>query len=85
MHRISFIALQGAQSLNFLNCSGFFFFFGAGSELEKIPFVRLVLELFLNSEFLAINVLGYSIYDCPLFGSPLCDEILFQFSQRQPY
>ena len=29
-------------------------------------------ELFLNSEFLTVNFLGYSIYDCPFVRFPLC-------------
>ena len=61
----------------------FWIYFGTGNVLEKIPFFfRLVLELFLNSEFLTIRFLCYSIYGCPLFGSPLCDKILFPFCQR---
>ena len=58
-------------------------FFDTENQLQKVSFFRLVLQLFLNSEFLTINLLGYSIHDCSLFGSPLCDEI-FQFCQRQP-
>ena len=62
----------------------FWICFGAGNVLEKIHFFRLVLELFLNSEFLIINFLVYNISGCPLFGSLICDKILFQFCTRQP-
>ena len=46
---------------------------------EKSHFFRLVLELFLNSEFLMSDSLGYNISGCPLFGSPICEKILIQF------
>ena len=78
IHRISYIEFQGTQSLNSLNCSGSFLVLEMN--LKKSHFW----DLFLNSEFLTINFLDYSICDCPQFGSPLCDEILFQFCQRQP-
>ena len=45
----------------------FWIFFGTGNEPEKILFLRLALEFFLNSEFLTINFLGYNISDWPLF------------------
>lgn len=45
----------------------FWIFFGTGNEPEKILFLRLALEFFLNSEFLTINFLGYDISDWPLF------------------
>ena len=54
-------------------------FFGTRNVLEKIYFFRIVLELFLNSDFLTINFLGYNTSGCPLVGSPICDNILFQF------
>ena len=47
--------------------------------LEKSHFFSLVLEFFLNSEFLTSDFLGYNISGCPLFGSPICEKILFQF------
>ena len=63
----------------------FWIYVGTGNVLEKIPFFfRLVLELFLSSEFLTIRFLCYNIYGCPLLGFPLCDKILFPFCQRQP-
>ena len=78
MHVIPFIKFQGVQLfqnfLNSLNCSGFFF--GTGNVLEKIHFFRIVLELFLNSEFFTINFLGYNFSGCSLFGSPICNKIL---------
>ena len=57
----------------------FWNFFGTGNVLEKSHFFRLVLELFLNSEFLTSDFLGYNISGFPLFGSPICEKILFQF------
>ena len=54
----------------------FWNFFGAGNILEKSHFFRLVLELFLNSEFLTSDFLGYNISGCPLFGSPICEKML---------
>ena len=83
MHVIPYIELQGAQSLNSLDCSGFILVLEMF--LKKfLFFFRLVLELFLSSEFLTIRFLCYNIYGCPLFGFPLCDKILFPFCQRQP-
>ena len=73
MHRVS-----GCPILKFLEL--FCICFGAGNEVEKIPFFRLVLEFRIFDN----ELLGYSICGCPLFGSPLCDQILFQFCQRQP-
>ena len=54
-------------------------FFWYGNVLGKSQFFRLVLELFLNSEFLTSDFLGCNISGCPLFGSPICEKILFQF------
>ena len=59
----------------------FWNFFGTGNVLEKSHFFRLVLELFWNSEFLTSDFLGYNISSCPLFGSPICEKILFQFGR----
>ena len=36
----------------------FWIFFGSGNVLEKIPFFRIILELFLNLEFLTTTFLG---------------------------
>ena len=57
----------------------FWNYFGTGNVLENSHFFRLVLELFLNSEFLMSDFLGYNISGCPLFRSPICEKILFQF------
>ena len=69
------LRVLGCSILEFLEL--FWTFFGTGNELEKIPFFRFVLELFLNSEFLTISFLGYSIYDCPLFRSSLLMKYYF--------
>ena len=65
-------------------CGLFWIFFGTGNILEKIHFFWLVLELIFHSEFLTMNFLGYNISSCPLFGSPMCGKILFEFCPRQP-
>ena len=68
--------MQGGQRFwNSLNCSGIFLVY-TGNVLEKSHFFRLVLELFLNSEFLTSDFLGYNISGCPLSGSPICEKIL---------
>ena len=54
IHRIS-----GCPILEFLEL--FWIFFGTANELEKVSFFRFVLEFFLNSKFLIINFLDYSI------------------------
>ena len=70
------------NSLNSLNCSGFFWYWKCN---WKNPFFfRIALELFLNFEFLTIKFLGYNIPGCPMFGSPICDKILFPFCPREP-
>ena len=43
----------------------FWNFFGTGNVLEKSHFFRVFLELFLNSEFLTSNFLGYNISGLP--------------------
>ena len=70
------------NSLNSLNIV--LDFFGTGNVIEKILVFRIALELFLNFEFLTINFLGYNIPGCPMFGSPICDKILFPFCPRDP-
>ena len=52
----------------------FWIFFGTGNFFEKIHFFRIVLELFLNSEFLKTNFLGYNFSSRFLFGYPICDK-----------
>ena len=54
----------------------FWNFFCTGNILEKSHFFRLVLELFLNSEFLRSDFLAYNISGFPLFGSPIFEKIL---------
>ena len=54
----------------------FWNFFGTGNILEKSHFFRLVLELFLNSEFLRSDFLAYNISGFPLFGSPIFEKII---------
>ena len=81
MHRVS----GGPMVLEFFEfCELFRIFFVTANILEKIPFFSLVLELILHSEFLTMNFLGYNISICPLFGSSICDKILFEFCPRQP-
>ena len=84
MYVIPHIEFQCTQwfwnSLNSLNCSGFFLVLVM---YLKKSFFRLVLELLLNSDFFTINFLGYIIWGCPLFGSPTCDKT-FQFCPTQP-
>ena len=78
--RVVFVWAEWPTVLEFLEFLELFWnFFGTGNVLEKSHFFRLVLELFLNSEFLASDFLGYNISGCPLFGSPICEKILFQF------
>ena len=75
-----FVRDSGCQILEVLGL--FWIFFGTANVLEKIPFFTFVAELLLNSKFLTINFFGYSIYDCPLFGSLLCNKTAFQFCQE---
>ena len=69
-----FVRDSGSPILEFLELFWILLWYSTGTVFEKIPFFMLVLELFLNSEFLKINFLGRSIYDCLLFGSLLCDK-----------
>ena len=80
IHRVSGCPIV-LEFLEFLEL--FWIFFSTENILKKFHFFRLVLELFLNSKFLTISFLGY-IFVCPLFGSSICDKILFQFCPRQP-
>ena len=78
--RISKDITEWSTVLEFLEFLELFWnFFGTGNVLEKSHFFRLVLELFLNSEFLTSDFLSYNISGCPLFGSPICEKIIFQF------
>ena len=80
MHVIPYTEFQGAQWFwNPLNRSGFVFC--TGNLLERIQFFRLVLELFVNSEF--FNCLDYTISSNPLFGFPISDKTLLQFCPKQ--
>ena len=69
-----FVRDSGSPILEFLEVFWILLWYSTGTVFEKMPFLMLVLELFLNSEFLTINFLGHSIYDCLLFGSLLCDK-----------
>ena len=58
----------------------FWNFFGTGNVLEKSHFFRLVLELFLNSEFLTSDFLGYNISRGCL-DLPFVRKYYFSFAQ----
>ena len=70
-HRVSGCPMV-LEFLEFLEL--FWIFFGTGNFFEKIHFFRIVLELFLNSEFLKTNFLGYNFSSRCLFGYPICDK-----------
>ena len=78
MHVIPNIVLGCPMVLEFLEyLELFWIFFGSGNVLEKIHFFRIVLELFLNSEFLTTTFLSYNFSTCSLLGSPISDKKLF--------
>ena len=79
MHVIPYIEFHGAQW--FRNSSNCVYFFGTGNVLEKIQFFMLVLELFLKSEFLTINFLGYNILVGPCLN--LLFVIKYYFNSAQ--
>ena len=79
MHVIPYIEFHGAQW--FRNSSNCVYFFGTGNVLEKIQFFMLVLELFLKSEFLTINFLGYNILVGPCLN--LLYVIKYYFNSAQ--
>ena len=56
-------------------------FFGTGNVLEKIQFFMLVLEMFLKSEILTINILGYNILVGPCLN--LLYVIKYYFNSAQ--
>ena len=58
----------------------FWIFFGTGNVLDKSICSGIILEF----KIFTINSFCYNISGCPLFGSPICDKVLFQFCLKQP-
>ena len=82
MYAIPYIEFQGAQwfwnSLNFLNCSGFFWYWKC---TWKNPLFQACSGIVLEFRIFTIIFLRYNNSGCSLFGSPICDKIYFNCVQ----